>query len=98
LTEFRGRAYDIFLENYYSVDEDVPNSNNREEPFFPVVVPYQESLRGDVALFSRNETSEEFDRLSELVKIMTSAPYTEIAEKLCLHFGREFNSERTYHE
>jgi MinD-like ATPase involved in chromosome partitioning or flagellar assembly len=94
LAEFRDRAYDVFRENYYSVDEDVPNSNDREEPFFPVVVPYQEILRGDIALFSRNTTSEESDRLLDLVKIMTNAPYTEIAEKLCLRFGREFNSER----
>jgi MinD-like ATPase involved in chromosome partitioning or flagellar assembly len=94
LAEFRDRAYDVFRENYYSVDEDVPNSNDREEPFFPVVVPYQESLRGDIALFPRNTTSEESDRLLDLVKIMTNAPYTEIAEKLCLRFGREFNSER----
>jgi MinD-like ATPase involved in chromosome partitioning or flagellar assembly len=94
LTEFRGRAYDVFRENYYSVDEDVPNSNDREEPFFPIVVPYQESLRGDIAMFARDSTSEESDRLSDLVKIMTSAPYTEIAEKLCLLFGREFNGGR----
>jgi MinD-like ATPase involved in chromosome partitioning or flagellar assembly len=92
LAEFRDGAYDVFRENYYSVDEDVPNSNDREEPFFPVVVPYQESLRGDIALFARNSTPEESDRLSDLVKTMTNAPYLEIAEKLCLRFGREFNS------
>lgn len=92
LTEFRDRAYDVFRENYYSVDEDVPNSNDREEPFFPVVVPYQESLRGDIALFARNSTPEESDRLSELVKTMTNDSYVEIAEKLCLRFGREFNN------
>jgi MinD-like ATPase involved in chromosome partitioning or flagellar assembly len=92
LTEFRDRAYDVFRENYYSVDEDVPNSNDREEPFFPVVVPYQENLRGDIALFTRNSTPEESDRLSDLVKTMTNDSYVEIAEKLCLRFGREFNN------
>jgi MinD-like ATPase involved in chromosome partitioning or flagellar assembly len=90
LTEFREQAYDLFRENYYSEDEDVPDANNREEPFFPLVVPYQESLRGDIALFSRNSTPEESARLSKLAEIMTNSPYKEIAEKLCNLFGREF--------
>ena len=90
LTEFREQAYDLFRENYYSEDEDVPDANNREEPFFPLVVPYQESLRGDIALFSRNSTPEESTRLSKLAEIMTNSPYKEIAEKLCNLFGREF--------
>jgi cellulose biosynthesis protein BcsQ len=92
LTEFRDKAYIVFKENYYSEDETVPNANNREEPFFPVVVPYQESLRGDIALFSRNSTPEESDRLSYLVKTMTDPPYQDIAEKLCRLFGRELKN------
>ena len=90
LTEFREQAYIVFQENYYSEDETVPDPNNREEPFFPVDVPYQESLRGDIALFSRNSTPEESKRLSDLVNIMTTSPYQELAEKLCIFFGREF--------
>ncbi|MEB3121778.1 MAG: AAA family ATPase [Snowella sp.] len=90
LTEFREQAYIVFQENYYSEDETVPDTNNREEPFFPVVVPYQESLRGDIALFSRNSTPEESTRLLNLVTTMTNFPYQEIAEKLCNFFGREF--------
>lgn len=89
LTEFREQAYIVFQENYYSEDETVPDTNNREEPFFPVVVPYQESLRGDIALFSRNSTPEESTRLLNLVTTMTNSPYQEIAEKLCNFFGRE---------
>ncbi|MEG5038552.1 MULTISPECIES: KGGVGR-motif variant AAA ATPase [unclassified Microcoleus] len=89
LTEFRDQAYSVFQENYYSENETVPNTNDREAPFFPVVVPYQESLRGDIALFSRNSTPEESNRLSDLVTIMTNSPYRDIAEKLCILFGRE---------
>ena len=92
LTEFRDKAYIVFKENYYSEDETVPNANNTEEPFFPVDVPYQESLRGDIALFSRNLTPEESDRLSYLVKTMTHPPYQDIAEKLCRLFGRELKN------
>jgi MinD-like ATPase involved in chromosome partitioning or flagellar assembly len=88
LREFRDLSYIIFQENYYSEDETVPDSNNREEPFFPIVVPYQESLRGDIALFSRNSTPEESNRLSDLVDIMTNSTYRDIAEKLCRLFGR----------
>jgi len=91
LQEFREQAYSVFEKNYYSEDETVPDTNNRDEPFFPVVVPYQEVLRGDIALFSRNSTPEESTRLSDFVKnIMTSYPYQDIAEKLCRLFGREF--------
>lgn len=92
LTEFREQAYSVFQENYYSEDETVPDANNTEEPFFPVVVPYQESLRGDIALFSRNSTPEESNRLSDLVKTMTTSPYQELAEKLCILFGRELKN------
>lgn len=93
LTEFRDKAYTIFQENYYSENETVPNANDTEEPFIPFVVPYQESLRGDIALFARNETPGESDRLSELVRIMTNHPYPDIAEKLCGFFGREFKTD-----
>ncbi len=92
LTEFREQAYSVFQENYYSEDETVPDANNREEPFFPVVVPYHESLRGDIALFSRNSTPEESNRLSDLVKTMTNSPYLDLAEKLCILFGRELKN------
>ncbi|WP_445175821.1 tyrosine-protein kinase family protein [Microcoleus sp.] len=90
LQEFRDIAYIHFKENYYSEDEDVPNPNDREAAFFPIVVSYQESLRGDIALFFSNSTPEESNRLSDLVKIMTDSPYQDIAEKLCILFGREF--------
>jgi MinD-like ATPase involved in chromosome partitioning or flagellar assembly/uncharacterized protein (DUF2164 family) len=92
LTEFRQQAYDVFQNNYYSEDETVPDSNNSEEPFFPVVVPYQESLRGDIALFLRNSTPEESNRLSDLAKTMTNSPYQDIAGKLCRLFGRELKN------
>lgn len=92
LTEFREKAYSTFQENYYSQDEDVPNSNDQEEPFSPIVVPYQESLRGDIALFTRNDTLAESNRLSELVKSMNDRPYLDIADKLCRLFNREFKN------
>ncbi len=94
LTKFREQAYIVFKDNYYSKDENVPNSNDSDEPFTPFVVPYQERLRGDIALFTRNSNPEpeELDRLSELVMIMTdpTSPYMQIAKKLCTLFGRDF--------
>ncbi len=91
LTEFREQAYTIFQENYYFEDETVPNPNtdNTDQPFKPFVIPYKESLGGDIAL-SLNSTPEASNRLSELIKIITNSPYQEIAEKLYLIFGREF--------
>jgi len=92
LTQFRERAYSTFQENYYAENDDVPNSNDTEAPFYPVVVPYQDNLRGDIALFSRDPTPEESDKLSSLVEIMTNSPYQNIAKKLCTAFGREFQT------
>ena len=87
LKEFREKAYDIFKENYYPEDQDVPNSNDMDEPFSPFDIRYNQDLRGDIALFSRDSTPEDKNRLSELVKIMTDSDYEKIAQKLCLVFG-----------
>jgi Mrp family chromosome partitioning ATPase len=92
LTNFREQAYLVFKENYYSESEDVPNSNDESAPFLPIVIPYQDSLRGDIALFSDDTVPDELDRLSNLVKIMTDEPYSKIAEKLCEIFQRKFNN------
>ena len=92
LQKFREQAYDLFKENYYSEDETVPNSNDQDAPFKPFVVEYQDILRGDIALFSHNESIEESDRLSRLVDIMTRSPYKDIAYKLCELFDRNFNN------
>ncbi len=89
LASFRKTSYDIFKQYYYSKDKIVPNDNEQNEAFMPVVVSLQDELRGDIALFSREESPEEFSRLSALVNIMASPPYIDIAERLCQMFGRE---------
>lgn len=46
LQEFREKAYSVFQENYYiSQDRPIPNSNDREAPFWPVVLEWQSELR-----------------------------------------------------
>ena len=87
LKEFREKAYDIFKENYYPEDQVVPNSNDMDEPFSPFDIRYNQDLRGDIALFTRDSTPEDKNRLSELVKIMTDSDYEKIAQKLCSVFG-----------
>lgn len=93
LASFREQAYLIFKDNYYSESEDVPNSNDESAPFLPIVIPYQDSLRGDIALFSDDAIPDELVRLSNIVKTMTDEPYSKIAEKLCEFFQRKFNNE-----
>jgi MinD-like ATPase involved in chromosome partitioning or flagellar assembly len=88
LADFREQAYLVFRENYYSESEDVPNSNDESAPFLPIVIPYQESLRGDISLFLNETVPDEPERLSNLVKTMTDNPYSKIAEKLCEIFSR----------
>jgi hypothetical protein len=80
LRKFRETAYTIFQEKY---------DNYTGESFVPIVVPYDNSLRGDIALLTRDSTPEEKERLANLVKVMTDSPYQTIAEKLCQLFGRD---------
>lgn len=94
LEKFRDDAYAIFQENYYSEDETVPNSIDSDAPFTPIVVPYQDSLRGDIALFARDNSPEEASRLSDLVNVMVNAPYRDIADKICILFGRNLEINR----
>jgi len=93
LKAFIDKAYKTFQDNYYYESDIVPNINDSDAPFTPVVLPLQDDLRGDIALFARDESQEEASRLSGLVNVITSEPYQEIAIKLCRLFGREFNKK-----
>lgn len=89
LKKFRDDAYTIFQQNYYSEDQTVPNSNDPDAEFTPIVLPYQDTLRGDIALFAHDQSPEESNRLSDLVSVLIGSPYQDIAEKLCRLFGRD---------
>ena len=91
LRAFADKAYQTFQDNYYCESETVPNLNDSDAPFTPVVLPLQDDLRGDIALFLRDHSPEEANRLSELVKVITSDPYQRLAMRLCQLFGREFD-------
>ena len=94
LQEFRDKAYSVFQENYYSSqDQIIPNSNDTEAPFWPVVLDWQSELRREIALFSRNSSPGEASRVSGLVSILTGQPYRELASRLCRIFGRELKKE-----
>lgn len=93
LKAFADQAYQIFQTNYYYESEMVPNINDRDAPFTPVVLPLLDDLRGDIALFARDESLEELSRLSGLVSAITSQPYQDLAERLCQLFGRELNKK-----
>ncbi len=56
LKAFADQAYQIFQTNYYYESEMVPNINDRDAPFTPVVLPLLDDLRGDIALFARDES------------------------------------------
>ncbi|MEA5517137.1 tyrosine-protein kinase family protein [Nodularia sp. UHCC 0506] len=93
LKAFADKAYQTFQTNYYDDNEIVPNIHDSDAPFTPVVLPLQDDLRGDIALFLRDESPEEASRLSELVKVITSDPYQGLAMKICRLFGREFHKK-----
>ena len=90
LVEFGDKAYTVFQENYYFSEEDVPNQNDDQAPFFPYEIPYDQELRGDIALFLKSSSPEESRRLSNLVERLTNSNYRRIAQRLCDLFGRDF--------
>ncbi|MDB9490123.1 AAA family ATPase [Dolichospermum circinale CS-534/05] len=91
LREFKEQAYTAFQENYYYEGEDVPNPDDINEPFSPIILPLKDELQGDISLFMRDESQEESDRLTQLVSLMTNEDYQEIAKRLCIRFSKIFN-------
>jgi hypothetical protein len=92
LREFKEQAYTAFQENYYYEGEDVPNPDDTNEPFSPIILPLKDELQGDISLFMRDESQEESERLEQLVSLMTNEDYQEIAERLCIRFNKRFNN------
>lgn len=88
---FRERSYDTFLQEYYSEDEVASvNINNEDEPFYPVVLPYDELLRGEIFLYSEEHTRSKL--LATIAYfIRENGPYRKLAEKVLQMFGREVN-------
>lgn len=91
LREFKEQAYTAFQENYYYEGENVPNPDDTNEPFSPIILPLKDELQGDISLFMRDESQEESDRLTQLVSLMTNKDYQEIAKRLCERFNKRFN-------
>ncbi|MGM3306584.1 tyrosine-protein kinase family protein [Anabaena sp. WFMT] len=89
---FREQAYQIFQEKYYDNAEDVPNFNDTEAFFTPIVIPLQNDLQGDISLFTRDDTEEEELRLQGIVNLMTSQDYQNLAERICRLFGKELDN------
>ncbi|NET25276.1 KGGVGR-motif variant AAA ATPase [Okeania sp. SIO1I7] len=92
LRDFREEAYIVFQKNYYR-EEDVPNSNDLEANFYPIIIDWQSDLRKEISLFERDSTPDEKRRLSNIINVLTGKPYQELAERLCSIFQRKLNQE-----
>ncbi len=88
LKEFKDKAYQVFQENYYSKDENVPNENDKDAPFTPVVVSWESSLWRDIHLFEMEKIQDQSISLSDVVTLLTAQPYQNLADRLCRLFGR----------
>ena len=93
LREFREQAYSVFQYHYYKSSEDVPNSNDQEASFYPIVIDWQSELRREINLSERDSTFEEDSSLSNIIDILTGKPYQRLAERLCRIFKRKLNLE-----
>ncbi|MDB9448415.1 tyrosine-protein kinase family protein [Dolichospermum circinale] len=91
LRAFKEEAYRVFQENYYDQGQDVPNPDDINEPFSPIILPFKDELQGDISLFIRDESEEESDRLEQLVSLMTNEDYQKLAKRLCLRLNKRFN-------
>jgi hypothetical protein len=88
--EFVERAYDLFCKRYYRSGE-VPDLNDPDQPHMPLVIPWQPELRGDLSLSVESQGAE---KVKALVQRLTGGPYLELAERLCLMFGRTLREDR----
>lgn len=95
---FREQAYDTFKANYFRENDQVPNSNDTEAPFVPIVIPWNELLRGDIGLQSDSRGPLAPSRTRELVELLTHQPYTGLAERICRLFGHELNDKENAHD
>lgn len=93
--QFKEKAYDVFAEKYYSVDENIPNIENTSEPFYPLVIPWEQALRGDISFtFNGDEPGDfEINKSKQLSTILTGESYKQLAEKLCTLFNKTLESE-----
>jgi cellulose biosynthesis protein BcsQ len=91
LKAFKDKAYLAFQNNYYYEGEDVPNPDDINAPFTPIILPLQDDLQRDITLFPSDDSEEESDRLRQLVDLMTNEDYQKIAERLCLRFNKNFD-------
>ncbi|MDD1428666.1 AAA family ATPase [Dolichospermum sp. ST_sed9] len=89
--KFNLEAYQIFAEDYYYTEEQVPNLGDEEAPFTSVRLPLQDGLQGDISLFSRDESDGEIIRLQDLINLMTNEDYQKLAKRLCLRLNKSFN-------
>lgn len=89
--EFNLKAYQAFAENYYYEDDEVPNLGDEVAPFTALKLPLQDSLQGDISLFTHDESEAEKRRLQDLINLMTNEDYQEIAQRLCNLFGKNLN-------
>ena len=88
--EFVERAYDLFCKRYYRSGE-VPDLNDPDQPHMPLVIPWQPELRGDLSLSVESQGA---GKVKALVQRLTGGPYLELAERLCLMFGRTLREDR----
>ncbi|MFM6606875.1 MAG: tyrosine-protein kinase family protein [Dolichospermum sp.] len=89
--DFNLKAYQVFAENYYYADDEVPNLGDDVAPFQSLILPLQDGLQGDISLFTHDESEAENRRLQDLINLMTNEYYTIIAQRLCNLFGKNFN-------
>jgi len=87
--QFREQAYDIFSVRYYR-QGDIPDIRDSDQPHMPLVIPWQPELRGDLSLVIE---SRGLEQVRGSVTQLTAGPYRELAERLCLLFGRHLQSE-----
>ena len=98
LKGFREKSHDVFIEHYYSSEESFPTIHDEEAAFYPVVVPWNAHLFGDLSLTVQEDEDRELAelRLKTLVQELTGKPYAKIAKKLCDLFGKELEDEEAY--
>ncbi len=69
IENFRSTIYDLFVNNYYPSEDDIPDINDSEAEHFPSVLSWNPSLA-------------RFTDLTDVVEYLTQGEYSDLAERL----------------
>lgn len=83
---FLQKAFDVCVENYYVEGEALPGKDAENVAHAPVLLPFDNSLRQDIALYSTG-SMEGDTRVRAFAERLTAADYKKVTDRIEAWFG-----------